>query len=264
MENWRRGDIHGEWKPSSYDIVSLFGSYMNASVAQMMEELYGGDDTMRLHMTTNNAIAFNYKYRKKLVDQMVSLPWDMNMLGAFHKLHFILYMADKNPDFDETICDGPHTFSMDVPGRDIWILELIYKAATECLRDNFIKASKATDKKYKYRISTLYCQRDMGIELYVTDDYYVDLWVSFEPVVNKNGTFGCKHKVSMSGWYTGGGGKFQLTRNMAKKEPLVDSMLRMKSYITDELKKFSRILRKADFNTPEYALCKINGGCICK
>ena len=107
-------------------------------------------------MMSDEAMKYNVAYRNRQVEKMHSLPWDVNMLNAFHNLHFTLYMADMLPDFVHTIDDGKRVYKMDIPGRPMWILQLVMKAATECLRNDYIKvSSKTDDAAHDHRITPL-------------------------------------------------------------------------------------------------------------
>lgn len=272
---WTRGDFEGEWLPSDGDMDGMFEPHREApiNVANRTTTYlanYMANGSMTPLMSTFEAYKYCLPLRDRAVFKMKSLPWNVNLLNAFHNLHFTLFMADMNPVFDVPGWneDGrPNDSAITVTAWQIWILQLIYKAATDCLRDDFIKLSEQDDTKF--RISTRFADdhKSIGMQLHVVDDGVINLWISGEPTVKKNGTFGFKHSVSLSS-YTWDGvplslygkddsspyGKLQYTG------PLKENMKNMKSYIAKELSMFTKELAGAEFNRPEYALCKINGG----
>lgn len=149
---------------------------------------------------------------------------------------------------------------VECPGR----FEIVYKAATECLRDDFVKLSADDDKAPDLRISTIFSDdhRSVGLELHVAGEGLLDIWVTGEPTVKKNGTLGFKHSVSLFA-YNWGGEKLSIYGGPGSIQytgPLKENMKNMKSYIAKELSMFTKELAGSEFNKPEYALCKINGG----
>lgn len=137
------------------------------------------------------------------------------------------------------------------------------KAATECLRDDFITES---ERRYpngydpsKYRFSPIMADDGTpGMFLHITGECLFYLYVEFKPRVNPDGTFGCRHRVLLecSTWE---GDRWPLTGKGSSSNPLKANMLAMKKYIGKELAGFDRMLRDADFNRPENSLAKLNG-----
>ena len=261
--SWTRGDLTGEWALSRKDIDHIFGpddqvSALNAQTKY--EPLYGGRDTMLPHMTTLDAMKFNAVFRHSQEHKMRSLSWDTNMLNAYHNLHFILYMADMLPDFVHAIDDGKRTYTMDVPGRPMWILQLVMKAATECLRDDYIKVSrKNADAAYDHRISPIVADwKWFGIELHVVADAVISVMVQFEPRIKANGIFGCSYKVDL-GCGTWAGDAMPISRVDTR---LKKNMVAMRDYIRKELARFSKMLLNAEFNQPYNALFNLNANMV--
>lgn len=258
--NWNRGDIRGEWMLSHDDIVHMFVPQYDADVLQEKEQLFAGNNYMLPHMTSIHALQFNVPYRNYQEYKMRSLPWNVNLLNAFHNLHFILYMADIMPDFAKPIDDGQRIYCMDIPGRQLWILQLIMKAATDCLRDAFVKLSEECKDISKYRCTPTTSDIDdsLGFELHIVGDCVFNIWVDFKPATNSNNlTFCFTHKVELTcgDW---GYGKIPLTGKRASKSPLRECMIGMRNYIDYALKQFAKTLMYAEFNRPENALCKLN------
>lgn len=258
IDYWTRGDLHGEWQLSDTDVDNMFHPFLLDNRTLKKEQLYLGS-AMQLHMTSQVALEYNWKYRQEQARKMRVIPWDTNLLNAFHNLHFICYMADKVPNFDEDIHDGQHDYRIDVPGRQLWLLELVMKAATDCLRDDFIKKSKK-DKNHDYRVTPMTAEMDdsVGFGLHITGECLFNIWVDFKPTVKEDGTFGCKYSVDLSA-ETWNGFNFPVYGKKASKNPLRQNMLAMAKYIKRELKRFSKMLDKAEFNQPEYALKLLNG-----
>ena len=269
---WTRGNFEGEWMLSPGDLDDMFtpvreyeSNVINRSTAYLLQYIAKG--SMTLFMSTFDAYTYCKPLRERAVFKMKNIPWNVNLLNAFHNLHFTLFMADQNPVFDVPGWneDGrPNDSAITVPAWQIWILQLVYKAATDCLRDDFIKVSEQDETKF--RISTLFADdhKSVGMQLHVVDDGLINLWISGEPTVKKNGTFGFKYSVSLSS-YTWDGVPMSMYGNgqcgkVPYIGPLKENMKNMKSYIVNELKRFTEELSKAEFNRPEYALCKINGG----
>ena len=260
IENWTRGDLYGEWAVSEHDIVQMLGlnQTYEVGILQTMEELYSGKDSRSIIMTTNDALQFNASYRNRQLERMKNFPWDQNMLDAYHNLHFILYMADKMPKFDSVRCEGKTYRGMDVPGRDLWVFQLIMKAATVCLRDDFIKVSTDASNVKDYRFGLCSdLDGNADVLLHVAGGYLFFLNTSCQPTVKKNGTFGCKYGVSLS-CLSCAFDSVPVTGKAAVKNPLKKNLFAMKKYIEKELNRFSKMLDKAEFNQPEYALAKLN------
>lgn len=261
ISNWNRGDIRGEWMLSHSDFKYMFLPDYDALTVQEKEQLYAGSNYLLPHMASMDALMYNVQYRNYQETKMRSLPWNVNLMNAFHNLHFILYMADRMPDFNTKIDDGQRTYMMDIPGRPIWIFQLIMKAATDCLRDKFVKLSETCGDDSKYRCTPMATDNDdaLGFQLHITGDCVFNIWVDFKPCVNEDGTFGFKHKVSIScsTWHYG---RVPLTGKGASKSPLRKCMLNMRSYIDYALVQFAKALRKAEFNRPENSLFLLNTG----
>ena len=261
VNSWTRGALTGEWSLSRKDVARIFGPNDGLGVegVQRMELMYAGNNSMLPHMTSREAMMYNVSYRKKQEDKMHSLPWDTNMLNAFHNLHFIMYMADKVPDFTQVINDWQRTYQVDVPGRPMWILQLIMKAATDCLRDDLLKiTSKNKDLEYDYRVTPFVTDFDtLGFELHIAGDCLFDIIVDFNPTTERNGTLGCTYKVTLlcSDWDEE---PVPLTGPKSSRNPLKKNMLAMRDYIKNELAQFAKQLKTAEFNRPENALCKLN------
>ena len=141
----------------------------------------------------------------------------------------------------------------------MWMLELIMKAATECLRDDFIKQSKE-DKGTDYRVTPRTSDEidGVGFTLHITGDCIFNLWLEFHPTIKDDGTFGCDYSVNLSAetWHSR---NVPIYGSRASKNPLRQNMLAMRTYLKNELKRFSKMLDKAAFNQPEYALKRLNG-----
>ncbi len=275
---WTRGDFEGEWRPSDGDLDDMFEPQRESSInvanrttAYLVRYIANG--SMIPLMSTFEAYKYCLPLRDRAVFKMKNLPWNVNLLNAFHNLHFTLFMADMNPVFTVPGCDGvvvwnedgrPDDNAITVPAWQLWILQLVYKAATECLRDDFVKLSADDDKAPDLRISTIFSDdhKSVGLELHVAGEGLLDIWVTGEPTVKKNGTFGFKHSVSLFA-YNWGGEKLSIYGGPGSTQytgPLKENMKNMKSYIAKELSMFTKELAGAEFNRPEYALCKINGG----
>lgn len=256
--NWTRGDLHGEWSLSSRDIECIFGpgDCVDGSKIQKLGLLYAGNDSMLPHMMSDEAMKYNVDYRNRQVEKMHSLPWDVNMLNAFHNLHFTLYMADMLPDFVHTVDDGKRVYTMDIPGRTMWILQLVMKAATECLRNDYIKvSSKTADAAADHRISPLVADEHWsGLQLHVVADAVISVMARFEPYIKANGIFGCSYKVDL-GCETWDGYPKSLSRVDTR---LKKNMVAMRDYIRKELARFSKMLLNAEFNQPDNALFNLN------
>ena len=258
ISNWTRGDLHGEWTLSHDDMSGIFGpsSEWRPKCLQETELEYAGNDSMRVCMTEEDALEFNVPFRNRQEFKMRTLPWDVNLLNAFHNLHFILYMADRMPDFRTPMYKDDRPFNMSVPGLRVWIFQLIMKAASECLRDDFIKISSKGDNSYDYRVTPT-TANSPGFELHIAGDCIFNLFVYFAPTVNGDGTFGCEYNVDLccSLW---NGGSLPLTGKRATDNPLRANMIAMRDYIKKELSGFSKTLAKAEFNRPENSLYKLN------
>ena len=257
---WTRGDLNGEWSLSHEDIDRIFGpgDNMSARHAQSMAHLYSGSDSMRPHMTSKYAMVYNPVYRNRQEEKMHLLPWDVNLLNAYHNLHFILYMAGMAPNFNKRVDDGTRDYYIDVPAKNLWVFQLIMKAASDCLRDDYIKMCRKKSS-HDYRVTPIVTETGLiGLELHIVGDCLFDLYVEVEPRVNPDGTLGCKHKVTLesSTWEED---MLPLEGNKSSKNPLKQNMIRMRDYVKEELARFSRMLRDADFNRPEYALAKLGG-----
>ena len=113
---------------------------------------------------------------------MRTLPWDTNLLNAYHNLHVILFMADKTPDFDEPFETGLGPAKrMGIPGQDLWIMQLLMKAATDCIRDDFVRLSKNHDS-YDYRIDVnMTVDGEATLMLHVGTEYTFEIYAAFEP-----------------------------------------------------------------------------------
>ena len=250
IEYWTRGDLHGEWTITDSDLDTIYQEIASEFTIQ----LYDGNDTMKPHMTSNEAMRYNWKYRRHQGWKARTLPWDVNLLNAFHNLHFIMYMADKVPDFNELVKEGEREYKVGVPAKDVWILQMVMKAATDCLRDDFIKISKERDP-HDYRVTPRFSSYDgrAGFELHIVSDCLFCLWVDFNPIFNKDGTLGCTYKVALTcgDWNRH---RKPIYGKGATDNPLRENMLRMRSYVKKELKRFSKMLADAEFNKPEYAL----------
>lgn len=274
---WTRGDFEGEWLPSDGDLDDMFEPYRETAInvanrttayrttAYLVRYIANG--SMIPFMSTFEAYKYCLPLRDRAVFKMKNLPWNVNLLNAFHNLHFTLFMADMNPVFTVSGWndDRPADTAITVPAWQLWILQLVYKAATECLRDDYVKLSEDDEKASDLRISTLFSDddhRSVGLELHVAGEGLLDLWVTGEPTVKKNGTLGFKHSVSLFA-YNWGGEKLSIYGGPGSTQytgPLKENMKNMKSYIAKELSMFTKELAGAEFNRPEYALCKINGG----
>lgn len=205
-------------------------------------------------MTTRDALKYNVQYRERQIAKMRSMPWDTNLLNAFHNLHFILYMADVNPDFSTEVGDGKRPqYKMDVPGRDLWVMQLIMKAASDCLRDGFIRANA----KAKCAISP-YITKDGTFGFKVIGDCVYNLYVDFNPTVKANGTFGCTYNVHMV-CTTWDYNIIPLKSHRARNFLLTGNMIMMRDYIKKELSRFTKMLENAEFNQPENSLLNLNG-----
>ena len=250
IEWWTRGDLHGEWTITDNDLDTI---YQEPATAFMMQ-LYDGNDTMKPHMTSTEAMGYNWRYRRHQGWKARTLPWDLNLLNAFHNLHFIMYMADKVPDFNEVVKEGKREYKVGVPAKAVWILQMLMKAATDCLRDDFIKISEENDPN-DYRVTPMFSSDDgsMGFELHICSDCLFCIWVDFDPVFKMDGTLGCEYKVVLTcgDWYRR---RKPIYGKDATDNPLRKNMLRMRSYVKKELKRFSKMLAAAEFNQPEYAL----------
>ena len=260
--NWTRGDLNGEWLPSDIDIAIMFEPGMRSATTALEkanEYAKHVKDTMIPLMTTLDAYKYCIPLREKAIFKMKNLPWDTNLLNAFHNLHFTLFMADINPEFQVAIAPPMQVCAKDsvytVPGWPIWILQLIYHAASECLRDDFIKASKKDPNDYRIDSQFTDDHQSVGMTLHLVSDICIDIWVDFLPKVNDDGTLGFNHSVELNAHEWNGD-----KANIAPKKPLRKNMLRMKEYIDDQLKQFAKTLKNADFNSPMYALKNINGG----
>lgn len=144
---------------------------------------------------------------------------------------------------------------MDVPGRDLWVMQLIMKAASDCLRDGFIRANaktKCTIYPYITKGGTF------GFKVIVIDDCVYNLYVDFNPTVKANGTFGCTYKVQMV-CTTWDYNIIPLKGRRARNFLLTGNMIRMLDYIKKELSRFTKMLEKAEFNQPENSLLNLNG-----
>jgi hypothetical protein len=256
---WTRGSVTGEWQLTDRDINRMFEEHVIDGDYQSKESLYDGS-AMQLHMTSPLAMEYNWKYRYSQVYKMRTIPWDTNLLNAFHNLHFICYMADQVPDFSEEIHDGNHpAYKIGLPGKPLWIFELIMKAATECLRDDYVNHYNR-DSVHTDSIAPLQSHIDdsVGLGLHLRGDSLINIFVDFQPTIKDDGTFGCKYSVQLSS-ETWQGRKVPIYGKKASKHPLRQNMLAMASYLKKELKRFSKMLDKAEFNQPEYALKLLNG-----
>ena len=260
--NWTRGDLDGEWHPSDDDVGTMFepDSDLPASASARTTTYlvnYMANGSMTPIMSTFEAYKYCMPLRDRAVFKMKNLPWDVNLLNAFHNLHFTLFMADMNP---VSAAPGrPNDTAITPPAWQIWILQLIYKAATECVSKDFATLSEQ-DAIRDYRISTIFTDdhKSVGMRLNITGEGYMDLWVTGEPTIKKDGTFGFKHSESLSTVvYIR---NFQVSMSNTYRGPLKSNMKNMKSYITRELTRFNKMLSRAEFNRPEYALKNINGG----
>ena len=268
---WTRGDFEGEWLPSDSDLDDMFEHYhegttdvANRTTAYLVRYIAHG--SMIPLMSTFEAYKYCLPLRDRAVFKMKSLPWNVNLLNAFHNLHFTLFMADMNPVFKVPGWndDPPDDNAITVPAWQLWILQLVYKAATECLRDDYVKLSEDDEKASDLRICTLFSDdhRRVGMELHVAGEGLLDICVTGEPTVKKNRTLGFKHSVSLFA-YNWGGEKLSIYGGPGSTQytgPLKENMKNMKSYIAKELSMFTKELAEAEFNRPEYALRKINGG----
>lgn len=245
ISDWSRGDVRGEWTLSHDDIETIFGPIPSLSprLLQQQERQYAGDEYMLPHMTSGFALAFNAAYRDRQEEKMRMLPWNVNLMNAFHNLHFICYMANMLPDFENETDDGRRCFRMDVPGRYLWILQLVMKAATECLRDGFVRIASRKDNGYKYRATPLAGSDWVGFELHISGCCIYTLTVEFRPTFT--GPLGCEYSVGLecNSWR---GGRLSMNG-----KPLKDGMLAMKKYIRKELDRFDDELRCAEFNRLE-------------
>lgn len=260
VRKWTRGKLTGEWQLSDSDIAALLGINVRYTIntLQALEAMYSGNDSMQIHMTANAALQYNRDYRERQVFKMRTLPWDTNLLNAYHNLHFILFMADATPDFKPFETGIGPAKPMGIPGQDLWIMQLLMKAATDCLRDDFVRLSKNHDS-YDYRIDVnMTVDGEATLMLHVGTEYTFEIYATFEPTVNKNGTFGCKYRVGLScvNWNYD---RLPLTGPKSVKDPMKKNMLAMRDYLRKELKRFSRMLATAEFNRPEYALSVLNG-----
>ena len=260
VRKWTRGKLTGEWQLSDSDIAALLHLNVRYTVhvTQALEAMYSGNDSMQIIMTSNAALTYNRDYRERQVFKMRTLPWDTNLLNAYHNLHFILFMADTTPNFEPFETGFGPVKSMEIPGQDLWIMQLLMKAATDCIRDDFVRLSKNHDS-YDYRIDVnMTVDGEATLMLHVSTEYTFEIYAKFEPTVNKNGTFGCKYRVGLScvNWNYD---QLPLTGPKSVKDPMKKNMLAMRDYLRKELKRFSRMLATAEFNRPEYALRVING-----
>ncbi len=260
-ECWTRGDLNGEWLPSELDIAIMFEPDTRCTTTALEkanEYAAHVKDTMIPLMTTFDAYKYCIPLREKAIFKMKNLPWDTNLLNAFHNLHFTLFMADINPGFNVSI-DPLQVYDNDsvytVPGWPIWILQLIYHAASECLRDDFIKAAKKDPHDYRIDSQFTDDHQSVGMSLHLVSDICIDIWVTFIPKVNEDGTLGFNHVVELNAYHWKGN-----KANIAPRKPLRKNMLRMKEYIEDKLNQFAKTLKNAEFNSPMYALKNINGG----
>lgn len=258
---WTRGDVNGEWLPSELDIAIMFEpDTRSATTALQKANEYAAHvkDTMIPLMMTFDAYKYCIPLREKAIFKMKNLPWDTNLLNAFHNLHFTLFMADINPEFNfgiDPMQGYPKDSVYTVPGWPIWILQLIYHAASECLRDDFIKAAKK--EPHDYRIDSQFSDdhQSVGMTLHIVSDICLNIWVDFIPKVNEDGTLGFNHVVELTAYHWNGD-----KANIAPRRPLRKNMIRMKEYIEDQLNQFAKTLKNAEFNSPMYALKNINGG----
>lgn len=252
--HWSRGDLNGEWLPSEDDIDDIFdphredGPVTLRTCAAYMKQYH--ENTFVPFMNTFDAYRYCLPLRDRAIRNLCSLPWDTNLLNAFHNLHFTLFMADVNPSFGKD-----RVVDYTVPAWQVWILQLIYHAASECLRDDFIKVSKKDP--HNYRIATLATddRKSVGMTLHLVSDICIDIWVDFIPKVNKDGTLGFDHSVELGAYHWNGD-----KANIAPRRALRKNMLRMKEFTDAQLKQFAKTLKNAEFNSPMYALKNINGG----
>lgn len=251
INNWSRGDLKGKWLPSEDDIDEIFDPHNEngpdtlRTCAAYMKQYH--ENTFVPFMNTFDAYRYCLPLRDRAIRNLCSLPWDTNLLNAFHNLHFTLFMADVNPSFG-----NDRLVDYTVPARQVWMLQLVYEAATECLRDDFIKLS---EDKENYAIETLatHDHESVGILLQYANIGILELWVDFKPKVHKDGTFGFDYKLTLYRHAWEG-------KNSHLKLPLDENFKAMKAYVAAKLRKFKQTLKKAEFNSPDYALDKINGG----
>ena len=240
---WTRGELRGEWSLSHRDILEIFGpdSGECPAVVQANGRVFAGKDSMLPHMTSPDAMAYNVDYRDRQAEKMRLLPWDVNMLNAYHNLHYICYMADILPDFSAT----PGRYRMDVPGRDLWILELIMEAATKCLRDDLVAADSAEGDRHRYRASPRVSDGIPGFWLHVTGLCVFGLSVEFRPTAD--GPLGFRSTVTLDcdSW---DGERYALSGRNAPDTPLLKGMVRMKNYVRSALDRFREELAAAEFN----------------
>lgn len=250
INNWTRGDLKGQWLPSEADIDRIFDPIEDQGPTSLRNSLafveqYHKDPFVPFMMTFD-AYRYCIQLRQDAIFKMQHLPWDTNLLNAFHNLHFTLFMADVNPCFDNVL------LKYTVPAWQVWMLQLVYEAATECLRDDFVKLS---EEKENYAIETLatHDHESVGILLQYANIGILELWVDFKPKVHKNGTLGFDYKLTLYRHAWAG-------KNAPLKLPLDENFNAMRDYINEKLKTFKQTLKKAEFNSPDYALDKINGG----
>ena len=262
--NWTRGNLRGEWRPSDDDINMLYNPAFGFEPVSKVYRLCFDYDTrarensMRTDLMSFDAYRFSMLLRQKALFKLNSLPWDTNLMNAFHTLHFALFMEDMTPVFFANSAYTPDD-GYTVPAWQVWILQMVFQTASECMRDDFIRLSKKDDNKYRISAWVDGLHSMAGMKLHVTGDAVFHLYVSFSPETKKNGTLSFKYSVYLES-STWDYAVLPTSGPRASKCPLLADMKKAKKLIHTKLARFSRELAEAPFNRPEYALQNINGG----